>query len=152
MRNYLIIFISVYKFLSAFIKLLIGGLILYFRGNPLNFILFIFKKEILEDPTDLFSGYLLGHIAQPSVFLTIFLALALIIFSLSEMIFTINLFLQKKSGAIGLFVTSILWVPIEFLFISRFLLAPKTIGIVLDIVILILLFQMMAHSRKYFKD
>jgi hypothetical protein len=151
MKDYSIQIISTYKFLGAFIRLLIGILILSFRGNLHNFILFIFKKEILEDPTDLFSSYLLGHIAQSSAFLTFLLALALIIFSLLEIIFAINLFLQKKSGAMGLFVISILWIPIEFLFISKFLLAPKTIGLVLDIIILILLFQMIIHSRKYFK-
>ncbi len=151
MKNYSIPLISAYKLLGAFIRILIGILILYFGSIP-KLIQFIFKGEIIEDPTDIFSGFLLSHIAQNSASLTYILALSLIIFSLLEIVFAIGLLLRKKWGAMGLFIISILWLPVEILFISRFLLTPRTISIILDTIILILLFQMIAHSKKYFKD
>lgn len=150
MKNYSIPIISAYKTLGGIARLSIGILILYF-GDILNLVNFAFKKEILEDPNDLFYSFLLGRINQPSVFLTYILALSMIIFSLLEIIFAINLFLQKKSGAIGLFIISILWLPIEILFISKFLLAPRMINILFEVIILILLFQMITHSKKFFK-
>jgi len=151
MKNYSIPIISAYKLLGAFIRTLIGASILYF-GNIPKVVNFIFRKEVLEDPNDLLFGFLIGHINQTTIMLTLILASSLIIFSILEILFVTGLLFRKKWGAVGLFIISLLWLPVEILFISRFLLAPRTINIILDIIILILLFQMITHSRKYFKD
>lgn len=151
MKNYSILIISAYKTLGALTRTLIGILILYF-GDIISLVNFVFKKEVLEDPNDLFYSFLLGHINQPSTLLALILAFSMIIFSVLEITFVTGLLLRKKWGAMGLFIISILWIPVEILFISKFLLGPRIIGVILDIMILILLFQMIMHSRKYFKD
>jgi uncharacterized membrane protein len=152
MKNYSIPLISLYKLLGAIIRVCIGILILYFSGDIKEIIGFIFKREILEDQTDFIFSYLLNHIAQPSAYLAYVLAFSLIIFSLLEIVFAIGLLLRKEWGAVGLFIISVLWIPIEILFISKFLLTPKTISLVLDVIILVLLFKMITHSRRYFKN
>jgi len=144
--------ISIYKLAAASIRILIGILILQFGCNLHNLIRSVLRKELIENPNDLTYSFLLGHINQPSIFLTCILALSLIIFSILEIIFAINLLYQKKSGAIGLFIITLLWIPIEILFISKFLLAPKAISITLDIIILIALFKIMTHPKFYFKN
>lgn len=151
MKNYSILIISAYKLLGALTSILMGMLILYF-GSIISLVNSVFKKEILEDPNDLFYSFLLGHINQSSKLLALILAFSLIIFSVLEITFVAGLLLRKKWGAIGLFIISVLWVPVEILFISKFLLGPRIIGVILDIIILILLFQMIMHSRKYFRD
>lgn len=150
MKHYSIPIISIYKLLASSMGILIGTLILYL-GSVQNIIIFLFKKETLEDQNDLFYNFLLGHINQSSNSLILILAFTMIIFSILEIIFAIGLLLRKKWGAVGLFIVSSLWLPIEILFISKVFLTPKVINIVLNLIILILLFKMITHSREYFK-
>jgi len=79
------------------------------------------------------------------------LALLLIIFAFLEIIFLIGLILRKKWGGIGFFCMQFVWVPVDLMIISKFLLFSKVITIILDLVIIWFMIRLLISPKGYFK-
>lgn len=146
--DYTIGLISGYKILVNSLRIILGTLIIYFRGNIRQLVLFVFKNEIKHEPGDFLFNFVYVHLKNQTPQLAILLALMLIIFSILEIIFSISLLYRKKSGAIGLFVTSFLWIPVEILFVSRFLFIHKIVAIIIDAIILLALFKIIHKFKR----
>jgi uncharacterized membrane protein len=151
MKDKIIVFmISVYKFLINFLRISIGALLIY-SGCDINRLFnTLFKEELIEDSTDLIFYYLTSHIKETSFSLTCFLALLIIFLSTLELFFIVAFIYRKKWGALGFFVISISWVPVELLFISRFLIMPKVLSLFIDFLIIVFLFKLLTHPKGYF--
>ncbi len=147
--NYLVKLISIYKIAINSLRIITGVLIFYFRGNIKNMMLSLFNIEVSEDSKDTIYNYLSLHISNPTIQLALLLGYILIIFSIFEMILSIRLLFNKKNSSLWLFVTSIIWIPVELLFISKFLFIHKTTAIILDALVLLALFKIiMAYYKK----
>ena len=149
-RKIIIWIISIYKILASLLRVLAGSILLYFSCSIEQASLFLFRKELLEDPADFLFRFLTGHIMQASTSLTCILASALIVLSLADIFFIIALLYRRRWGAIGFFIVSILWVPIEILFVSRFLVIPKTLALIIDFIIIYFLYKLITHPKGYF--
>ena len=95
--------------------------------------------------------FLTIHIRDASSGLTCILAIALIVLSLADIIFIIALIYRRKWGAIGFFIISILWIPVEILFVSKFLVIPKTLSLIIELIIIYFLYKLITHPHGYFK-
>lgn len=147
-KNYAIELISGYKIIVASIRIILGVLILQFRGNLKELALFLFNRKLKEEPHILFK--LVNNIinAEP-INLALVLAFTLIIFSIIELIFSIGLLYRKKSSVIGLFVISLLWIPVEILFISKFLFIHKVTALIINLLISAALLKIIINFRKH---
>ena len=148
MRNEIIAkAISVYKLSINILRIILGALIIKF-----NFDIPIGINTITElSKYHPVITYLGGCIKGSSFLLTLILTLTLIIFSIMDLIFILGLINRKRWGAIGLFINSFLWIPVEILFISKFLVAPELIMIILNIIIIYALYHLLKSSKHYFK-
>jgi hypothetical protein len=151
--KYLAEIVSVYKLLASLLRVTLGILIFNFSNRIHRIIESIIQGRIAEKKSFFILNYLVDRI-NPEVSIMLFkiLAIALITISLAEIIFSIALLSRKRYGGIGLFITSILWIPVEILFISKFLITSKTIIIILDIIIIVLLFKIIRNPHRYFKE
>jgi len=147
-KKYTLELIAGYKIITNLFRLILGIIILVFKCNISNMILFFSRKELAEDSKDFFFNFLSAHVHDAHVFLVFLLALVLIIFSSLEIAFSIELFMKRKRGAVGLFVVSPLWIPFEIMFISRFLLVHRITTIILDLIVLGVLLNIIMHFNK----
>ncbi len=143
--------IAIYKFVEDFIRYLLGVFLVIFNFSLNKITLYFFRKELIQDPNDFFFNFITAHIRQVSIPLTKFLAIFLIIFSLLEISFLIGLLFRKKWGAIGFFIMQFLWVPIDLLIVSRFLLFSKIITITLEVIIVWFMIRLLTSPKGYFK-
>jgi len=150
-KNYPAILISIYKIIGGILRIIMGSIILYFKADLYKALAFTFRRELLEDPSDVLFYYISNHINYNFYILTYILAISLIILSILEIFFAIKLLQNDKSGAIGLAVISLLWIPLEILFLAKFLVVRRFLSLFINIIIIILLLWMIQHSRKYFK-
>lgn len=141
-KEYTLYLISIYKLVISITRLTIGFFILYFKGNLENLMSFLLRGQVLDITSSI--------IKQPVIYLAYILAWILIVYGIFEIVFATALIYRKKWGAIGLFIFSFLWIPVEILFVSKFLLVHEIIAILINIIILILLFRMIKHPKKYF--
>lgn len=141
---------SGYKILINFIRIVLGSILLYF-GDVDRTLGFLFSREIRHDPNDFIFNFLINHVNDASHLITIILAICLIGLSIMDLFFIIALLFRRKWGAIGFFIVTLFWIPVELFFIGRFLSLPKLFGFLINIVILILLYRLLHSSRHYFK-
>ncbi len=146
------IIISIYKIFMNIFRIALGTTILIFGANTQRLIEFFSLKELVEDPRDIIAHTLTNHVRTTSFTLTLIFALILIILSLAELSTIFALIYRKKWGAIGLFVISILWFPVEILFFSKFLAINRILSFAINIVILIFLYRLIRSNGKYFKN
>jgi uncharacterized membrane protein len=146
-----ILLVSAYKTITNLVRIILGLTIIYFGFDIHRALRSLFSREIQVDPKDFIFSYLIGHINDVSYYLAAILAFSLIILSLAEIFFIIQLLRRKKWGAIGFLVISILWIPVELLFVSKFILVPRTITLIIEIIIIIFLFRIIRNSHGYFK-
>jgi uncharacterized membrane protein (DUF2068 family) len=146
-----IIFITIYKLIDDILRFFLGILLILFNFDLHNAILYFFKNEIVKDPNDLFFHFLMRHVRENSINFAQILALLLIIFAFLEIIFLIGLILRKKWGGIGFFCMQFVWVPVDLMIISKFLLFSKVITIILDLVIIWFMIRLLISPKGYFK-
>ena len=146
-----IIFITIYKFSEDILRFFLGVLLILFNFDLHNAILYFFRNEIVKDPSDFLFHFLMGHIRVNSVNLAQILAFFLIIFAFLEIIFLIGLVLRKKWGGVGFFCMQFVWIPVDLLIISKFLLFSKVITIILDLIILGFMVKILISPKGYFK-
>jgi len=150
--NKTILLVSVYKIFMNLLRISLVALLFLSDCNVEKLIDFLSGVEIIKGPVCLLAGHLTPYIREVShSFMYIFL-LVVVIFSTIELFFAIQLLLRKESGAIGLFVMSILWTPVELVFFSEFFILRRLVISLIDIVIILLLFRMILHPRKYFQE
>ena len=70
---------------------------------------------------------------------------------MSEIIFAIAMTKKKKWGLWGLFWTTLAWIPLEILFISRFLVVSKTLEIIINLILIWLLVDIIKRHEEYFE-
>jgi len=146
-----VIIITIYKSAEDFIRYLFGVLLIVFNFNLFKLTFNIFKKELAEDPNDFWFNLVIRHTQQPPIYIAKILAILLIFFSLLEISFLIGLILRRKWGGIGFFIMQFLWVPLDLLIISRFLLFSKIITITLEIIIIGFMIRLLISPKGYFK-
>jgi hypothetical protein len=146
-----VLFITIYKFSEDIMRFFLGALLILFNFDLHNAILYFFRNEIVRDPDDFLFRFLMGHVRVNSADLAHILALLLIVFALLEVIFLIGLVLRKKWGGIGFFCMQFVWVPVDLLIISKFLLFSRVVTIVLDLIILGFMIKLLVSPEQYFK-
>lgn len=142
-----VILLSIYKVIINFARLALGIAIVVFSFSYTGFILA--NKNLIQRNNIVYA--IARHIDFPSPGLAKILAFSLIILSLVELVFLIALILRKKWGAIGLFIMAIAWIPIELLFISKFLIVSRIISLAINLIIIFFLYRLITKS-KYFKS
>ena len=146
-----IIVIIIYKSIEDFFRYAFGILLIVFNFSLQQLTFNLFKKELAEDHFVFFFRLVVNHTQQPPIYLVKILAVLLILFSLLEISFLIGLLLRRKWGAIGLFCMQFLWMPVDFLIISKFLLFSKVITIILEGVIIGFIVKLLISPKGYFK-
>ncbi|MFA5174068.1 MAG: hypothetical protein WC438_02710 [Candidatus Pacearchaeota archaeon] len=146
--KYLAEIASIYKIIASLIRISFGIMFFYFSFNLPKII-----SHFSEKPNKFIILNLIAGRINPEVSFKIMyiFALSLILVSILEIIFGISMLLKKRWGAVGLFITSILWIPVELIFISKFLIIHKTISIILNMIVLYLLYRIITHPNGYFK-
>lgn len=139
--------ISTYKIIINFLRIILGLLIIKFGFN------ISLGIETIKNISDnnFIILYIFSYIRSSSLLYTVLLALTLISFSIIEIIFVVVLINRKRWGAIGLFVTGFLWIPVEILFITQFLVVSKISAFIIDLLILYLLYRLLFKCNQYFK-
>ena len=146
----LLIGISIYKTIVNVFRIILGIFIIVFGFNMRSIINLLLERDLSENYRGWMVSYLGLHLKEASHFYTIILALSLIILSLIELYFVYGTAKGKVWGIKGLIVTSILWVPVEFLFISKFLVTRKTIGFIINLIVLGLLIKTLRNYHGPF--
>ncbi len=146
-----VILITIYKSVEDFLRYLLGIFLILFGFNLSQLTFSLFSKELAEDPNDFFSNLVINHTQQPSLFITKILVIALILFSLLEISFMIGLILRRKWGGIGFFCMQFLWVPVDLLIVSKFLLFPRIVTIILQVIIIGFMIKLLISPKGYFK-
>ena len=147
--KYLAEAVSIYKIVASLIRSYVAILIFAFDFNLFRVVQYVFNIRYSEELKETLFYYIMNHIEQASVYLTFILAISLLIMSLLDILFSIAMLYKKRFGAIGLFATSIAWVPIEILFISKFLLMSKTLVLLLDFLIIVFLFRIITKKGNF---
>jgi len=142
--------VSLYKVAINFIRIFLGVVILSLHSDIQKSIEFLSKYDLMDRNFILifFSNY----IKETSHILTSLLAWTLVIFSVLELIFIFMMAYKNRIGAIGLFITTIIWILTELLFVSKFIVSSKTMIILINLIILFLLYQIIRSHDNYFKD
>lgn len=146
-----IILIAIYKSVEDIFRFFLGALLVFFNFDLHNAILYFFRNELTKDPDDLFFGFLMRHVQENSVHFAQLLAVALMVFSFVEIIFLIGLLSRKKWAGIGFFCMQFLWVPVDLLIISKFLLFSKIFTFIFDVIIVWFMIKILISPKGYFK-
>jgi len=146
-----IILMTIYKSAEDLIRYALGILLIVFNFSLQKATFGIFRGEIRRETTGFWFNFFLNHTRQPPLYLAKILAVALIVFSLLEISFLIGLLLRRKWGAIGFFCMQFLWVPVDLLIISRFLLFSKIITIIIEVVIVYFMIKLLISPKGYFR-
>ena len=146
-----IILLTIYKSLDNILRYSFGLLLIIFNFSLQNATFSLFKKEIAENPPDFLFALVVNHTRQPPIYLAKILAVALIVFSLLELYFLIGLLLRRKWGAIGFFCMQFLWVPVDLLIISKFLLFSRVVTVILWVLIISFMIRLLVSPKGYFK-
>ena len=147
-KKYLVPSVAIYKIITNLFRLILGIIIFSFKGDLSQLLSSLFSKELTEDANDFLFNFISVHLNIPSTKLVLLLAFILVLFSSLEIIFAVTLFFRQRIGAIGLFVISLLWIPFEILFISKFLIFHKITTLILDIIVLVILFKIIKQFQK----
>ncbi|MCX6748515.1 MAG: DUF2127 domain-containing protein [Candidatus Pacearchaeota archaeon] len=150
-EKYLVWIASGYKLAINTLRVIFGLMIFSFSCNSQRVLERLTSRELAEDPNGFFANYFIGHINTPLLFLTCSLASILVVFSTLEIIFLIAVFRRKYWGALGFFIVSLIWLPVEILFISKFLLMPRLINLLINLIILGIFLKVILDRKKYFK-
>jgi uncharacterized membrane protein (DUF2068 family) len=142
--------ISIYKMIMNMGRIIFSFLVLYYSCNIHNLLNTIKKINFFE--IDVLAQYLSRYLNETPDYLTLMLIIPLLVLSAAEIFLVIGLIKRQRWSAIGLFITSILWIPLEILFISKFLIASKIVTISLDLIIMYLLYRLLRNSHHYFKE
>ena len=132
-----------YKVAINIARIIIGSLILFFGANIKEAAFQLWGNTFARDTLSLFLVYITRNIKDTPTYLTIMLALALIIFSLIELFFIVKLIMHRRVGAIGLLILSVLWTFVEILFVSRFLAIHFFTGMLINLAIILLLLKIL---------
>jgi hypothetical protein len=138
--------ISIYKITISLIRIILGFIIIYFGFDLHKTITFLFGRGFLGFEKILLNLIII-HQEHINIVFTIILAISIISISILDIIFSIALVKVKKFGAIGLLITSILWIPVEILFVSKFLATPKIITILINLIIIITLIKIIFPKK-----
>ena len=150
-EKYLVWIASGYKLAINILRVIFGLMIFSFGCNSQRVLEKLTSGELREDPNGFLVNYFIGHVNTPPLFLTCSLASVLVVLSVFEIIFLIAVFRKRYWGALGFFIVSLTWLPVEILFISKFLLMPKLINLLINIVILGIFLKVILDRKKYFK-
>ena len=146
-----IIVIIIYKSIEDFFRYAFGILLIVFNFSLQQLTFNLFKKELAEDHFVFFFRLVVNHTQQPPIYLVKILAVLLILFSLLEISFLIGLLLRRKWGAIGFFCMQFLWVPVDLLIISKFLLFSRVVTVILWVLIISFMIRLLVSPKGYFK-
>jgi hypothetical protein len=138
--------VSIYKILASSFRLCIGLFVLELGWAPNKFL----PRRLAELDNHLLISHIFTYFnTNVPKGLIILFAVSLIAISLIELVFSTVLLLGKRYGAVGLFITSIFWIPVEILFVSKFLLLQKTLIIIIDILILLALARILFNHKNH---
>jgi len=146
-----IILMTIYKTFDDIIRYSFGLLLILFNFSLQKATFGVFKKEIDEGSTGFWFMLILNHTRAPPIYLAKILTVALIVFSLLELFFLIGLLLRRKWGAIGFFCIQFVWVPIDLLIVSKFILLSNIITILIELVIISFMIRLIISPKGYFK-
>lgn len=146
-----VIIMTLYKSADDFLRYSFGVLLIIFNFNLSKLTFNLFKRELAEDPNDFWFNLVIRHTQQPPIYVAKILAVLLIFFSLLELSFLIGLILRRRWAGVGFFVMQFLWVPIDLLIVSRFLLFSKIITITLEVIIIGFMIKLLISPKGYFK-
>lgn len=149
--KYLAEAVSVYKILGSIFRIVIGAIILYSGFNLERIIAIVHRSRLQESTKSLFTIFLEHIKPDVSLILVYALVVSLIAISTLEIIFAISLLARKRIGGIGLFVTSILWIPVEILFVSKFILTSRLVILIINLLIVYSLYRILSRPGGYFK-
>lgn len=141
----------IYKLFVNFLRISLSIIILSFGLNLDRITRFFFGSHIIYNPDHKIINYLVELVHFPSRTLTLILALSVLTISVIELLFVFGLALRRRWAAVGLLVIAILWIPVELLFISKFLTVSKLISLVIDFIIIFFLARLLVNSHGYFK-
>lgn len=148
-KDYSILLIATYKLCVNTGRIILGFLIFLAGCNLHNLLQFFFSRKIAQKLVhDSFFNLINTHLSNPGVHLVCLLAIILIVFSTIEIGLTIGLLHKKRKTVIGLLIMSILWIPVELLFITKFLLIHEIITITLDLIIIFALYRIVRKLHK----
>jgi hypothetical protein len=148
-EKYEVLVLSIYKIILSTLRIILGFIIIFLGFNLNRVINFLFHESV--ERKQILSNFLIYHINPTNIYLTAILAISLIILSTLEIIFSVLLLKRKEIGAAGLIVLTFLWIFLEILFISKFLLIHKTSILIINIIIILFLFRLILKHKSYFK-
>lgn len=149
-RKEAILVVFIYKLITNLIRISFALFIFNFNCSISSLVDYVSSMRCFS-PTGFTVHFLNSHIANASPQLTFILGFSLLFLSAIDLFFVIAFIFRKRWGAIGFFILAILWVPIELLFVSKFLLISNILTIIIDIVILVFLYRLITHPDHYFK-
>ena len=147
-RKWYLGLMSGYKIAISLPRIILGLLIIFFGFNLPAVARFILTES--AEHKGIALSYVYKHLLIPPERLIAIFALSLIILSVLEIMFSIAMMYRKKWGVEGLIVTSILWIPLEIMLVSKFFVLSKTWTIILNLIILWLLFDLLIKHKSYF--
>jgi len=142
--------VSFYKISINMIRIILGIIILYSHLDLHKAIRIIGEHDLLN--RNFILDFLSRSVGITPIILNFILAIILIVFSILEIIFILSMLFRHRWGAVGLFITCIIWTLTEFLFVSKFLITSKLTAILINFVILYLLYNIIRTHDHYFKD
>lgn len=146
----MIVGISIYKFFDDLIRCFLGLLLVIFNFDLRELTEFLSRK-VTENHLEILFNFLNGHIRPIALHTSQFLAISLILLSVSEVLFLTGLLARKKWGAIGMFIMQFVWVPIDLLIVSKLFLFSKIIMVTLWLIILGFMIKLLISPKGYFK-
>lgn len=144
--------VTIYKILINLFRISAGIMIIIFGLSIKNAALSLWGNNFIKAIGAYPLLYFFRHTKDASPLLTTMLALILIIFSIIEIYFIYKMLKGERKGAIGLLIMSIIWTPVEILFLAKFFILEGILGWAINIIIITLLIRMIMHWREYAKN
>jgi len=144
--------IAISKITLSAIRIFLGVIIIIMKFSLGEVNQFLFNRYFEGTTGHYLFNYFQQHIIAAPVSFTAILAFSLIIISSVELVYSFALLHHHKIGAKGLFVISILWIPVELLFLSQFFILSKVSSIIINVVLLGLLADLLLRGQSYFED
>lgn len=142
-----------YKALISFFKIYLACVVIYFQGSLVHAFSVIASHKLRYSTDDflIIPSDWAKYLIENTHFITYFVAFAIIILSLLEIYFAILILMRKPLGEPGLLYTSIVWVPFEILFVSKFLLFHRGVLFFINLIIIFLLYKIIKAKKKHLR-
>ena len=145
--------IASYKVLISLLKIFLASVVIYFHGSLNHAFSFIASHRIRYGFDEFFiiPSDWAKYLIENAHFITYFVASAVIILSFFEIYFSLLILMKKPLGEPGLLYTSIVWVPFEILFVSKFLLFHRGVLFFMNLIIIFLLYKIIKAKKKHLR-